>query len=657
METWAAPAGSTGGDAKLRIPTAGATPDHVAITSRSDMWLDAADLIDWVRPPSVALSQKEEGAWRWFDDGTLNTCFNAVDRHVRDGRGGQAALIFDSAMTGTQETLTFADLLDRVARAAGMLADQGVAIGDRIVIYMPMIPEAVVAMLACARLGAIHSVVFGGFAAAELAKRIDDCEPLLLITASCGLEPGKTIAYLPLIEAALEIAAHKVPRCIVVQRPELTAPLVEGRDVTWSAAIASAQPVGCVELDADDPLYILYTSGTTGVPKGVVRDNGGHAVALRWSMEHVYGAKPGDVFWAASDIGWVVGHSYIVYAPLLTGCTTVLFEGKPVGTPDAGTFWRVVEEHGVNILFTAPTAIRAIRRGDPEGARAEAYDRASLRALFLAGERADPGTVEWARDLLAIPVIDHWWQTELGWPAVATCLGRGETEIVPGSAGRAVPGFAIAALDDAHRPLESGETGDLAIALPLPPGCSSQLWNKDGGFAATYLSAHPGWYTTGDAGFIDGNGHVHFMSRIDDIINVAGHRLSTGAIEQVVAAHPSVAECAVVAAQDAIKGHVPVAFIVPKTGDPIDELAIVLEIQAAVRSTIGPIAVPKAVIAVGQLPKTRSGKVLRAAIRKLADGETIEAPPTIENPQSLDLIVAALAERDRRTATANTLTA
>lgn len=621
------------------------------------MWLDAAMGIDWVRPPSVALSQEDAGTWRWFADGTLNTCFNAVDRHVRDGRGAQAALIFDSAMTGARETLTFTNLLDRVSHAAGMLTQYGAARGDRVVIYMPMIPEAVISMLACARIGAIHSVVFGGFAAAELAKRIDDCEPVLVITASCGLEPGKTIPYLPLVDAALKIARHPVPRCIVVQRDELTAPLVDGRDVAWSDAIASAQPVGCVELDADDPLYILYTSGTTGVPKGVVRDNGGHAVALRWSMEHVYGAKPGDVFWAASDIGWVVGHSYIVYAPLITGCTTVLFEGKPVGTPNAGTFWRVVEDHGVNILFTAPTAIRAIRRDDPEGRHAEAHDRSSLRALFLAGERADPGTVEWARDLLAIPVIDHWWQTELGWPAVATCLGRGETEIVPGSAGRAVPGFAIAALDDAHRPLESGETGDLAIALPLPPGCSSQLWNKGGGFAATYLSAHPGWYTTGDAGFIDGNGHVHFMSRIDDIINVAGHRLSTGAIEQVVAAHPSVAECAVVAAQDAIKGHVPVAFIVPKTGDPIDEAALVLEIQAAVRGIIGPIAVPKAVIAVGQLPKTRSGKVLRAAIRKLADGETIETPPTIENPQSLDLIAAALAKRDRRTAPTNTVPA
>ena len=629
----------------------GAVPDAEEEAGRSEMWAEAAGAIDWIRRPSCTLSQHPDGAWGWFADGTLNTCFNAVDRHVRDGRGSQAALIFDSAMTGARETLTYAELLDRVAQAAGMLASLGIARGNRVVIYMPMIPEAVVAMLACARIGAIHSVVFGGFAAAELAKRIDDCEPLLVITASCGLEPGKTIPYLPLVETALQIARHRVSRCIVVQRAELAAPLVDGRDVAWSAAIADARPVDCVELDSEDPLYILYTSGTTGVPKGVVRDNGGHAVALRWSMEHIYGAKAGDVFWAASDIGWVVGHSYIVYAPLLTGCTTVLFEGKPVGTPDAGTFWRVVDDYSVNILFTAPTAIRAIRRDDPEGRLTRAHARDSLRALFLAGERADPGTVEWARDLLGIPVIDHWWQTELGWPAVATCLGRGETATVLGSAGRAVPGFVIAALGDAHRPLGPGETGDLAIALPLPPGCSSRLWNNGDGFTTTYLTAHPGWYTTGDAGFVDGDGYVHFMTRIDDIINVAGHRLSTGAIEQAVAAHPSVAECAVVATRDAIKGHVPLAFIVRRTGDPIGQAALIREIQACVRTTIGRIAVPKTVIVVAQLPKTRSGKLLRAAIRKLADGETIETPPTIENPQSLDLIAAALAEQAAATST------
>jgi propionyl-CoA synthetase len=507
---------------------------------------------------------------------------------------------------------------------------------------MPMIPEAVFAMLACARLGAVHSVVFGGFAAPELAKRIDDARPVLVITASCGIEPARTVAYKPLLDHALALASHRVTRCLVLQREQLRAELVADRDRDWVCELRRAEPADCVPVAAIDPLYILYTSGTTGTPKGVVRDNGGHAVALTWSLANVFGMKPGEVFWAASDIGWVVGHSYIVYAPLLLGCTTVLYEGKPVGTPNAGAFWRVVNDHNVSVLFTAPTAIRAVKREDPDGRMIARRGIGHLRALFLAGERADPATVTWAEEQLRIPVIDNWWQTELGWPALATCLGLGERSIRAGSAGRPVPGFAFGVLEENNQSLGPGEIGDIAIRLPLPPGCLPTLWNNDTGFKVGYLDAHPGYYTTGDSGFMDEDGFVHVMSRIDDIINVAGHRLSSGGIEQVVAFHPDVAECAVVAAADAIKGSVPVGLIVLKASVTRPRDLIIAEIINLVRDSIGAVASFKSVAVVAQLPKTRSGKVLRGAMRRIADGQVCDVPPTIEDPEALDRVREAL---------------
>ena len=606
-------------------------------------WADAARLIDWELEPPKVSQTTETGQLRWFAGGKLNTCFNAVDRHVLAGRGGQTALIYDSAMTGERRSYTFAELRDEVARVAGMIRAQGVTAGDRVIIYMPMIPEAVFAMLACARLAAIHSVVFGGFAPPELAKRIDDAKPALLLSASCGLEPGRVVAYKPLVDEAMERASHRVPRCVIVQRPQLQAQLISGRDVDWHSELAKASPADCVAVDASHPLYVLYTSGTTGIPKGIVRDNGGHAVALRWSMEKVFGLNPGDTFWAASDIGWVVGHSYIVYAPLLLGCATVLYEGKPVGTPDAGAFWRVIAEHDVNALFTAPTAFRAIRREDPDGALIDWQRIASLRTLFLAGERADPATLRWAEEKLRVPAIDNWWQTELGWPALATCVGLGESATRHGSAWHPVPGYQLEILDSQGTKLPHDAIGDIALQLPLPPGCLPTLWNNEAGLRAAYLEAHPGYYTTGDAGFRDADGYVHVMSRTDDIINVAGHRLSSGGIEQIVAAHPDVAECAVVGAADEIKGCVPVGLIVLKKGVTQERDAVLREVIAAVRDSIGAVASFKSVAIVTQLPKTRSGKILRGAIRRLADGEPCVIPPTIDEPQSLDRVREALA--------------
>lgn len=613
-----------------------------AVSEPEDHWLEAARAIDWISPPTRAFEETGAGRGSWFAGASLNTCFNAVDRHVLNGRGDQPALIYDSAILRGVRTFTFAQLRWEVARAAGMLREHGVRRGDRVVLYMPMVPEAVFGMLACARLGAVHSVVFGGFAAPELAKRIDDARPVLVMSASCGVEPSRTVPYKPLLDQALSLARHPVPRCLILQRAPLRAELNADRDRDWDSELARAEPVECVTVNATDPLYILYTSGTTGIPKGVVRDNGGHAVALHWSLDKVFGMKPGEVFWAASDIGWVVGHSYIVYAPLLLGCTTVLYEGKPVGTPDAGAFWRVVKDHGVSVLFTAPTAIRAIRREDPQGTLIARHGTGNLRALFLAGERADPATVAWAEDRLQVPVIDNWWQTELGWPALATCLGLGEHSIRPGSAGHPVPGFVFDVLDPEHRRVGAGQIGDIAIRLPLPPGCLPTLWNNDDGYVRAYLAAHPGYYTTGDSGFVDEQGFVHVMSRIDDIINVAGHRLSSGGIEQVVASHPDVAECAVVAAADAIKGSVPIGLVVLKSGVSRPRESIVAEIINLVRDSIGAVASFKSVAVVAQLPKTRSGKVLRGAMRRLADGEPCEVPPTIEDPGALDRIREAL---------------
>ena len=598
-------------------------------------YAEAAASLSWSKPFGKVLDDSNPPFYQWFAGGEINTCYNAIDRHVDAGRGENTALIYDSAMTGAKHQYTYKDLRDIVAKTAGMIAAAGVSKGDRVVIYMPMIPETVFAMLACARLGAVHSVVFGGFAADELAKRIDDAKPKLILSASCGLEPGRLVEYKLLLDRALEKSTHAGCQCIIFQRPESLASLNDGRDADWATLYDRAHPVDCVSVASTDPLYILYTSGTTGVPKGVVRDNGGHAVALKKSMDDVYGAKPGDVFWAASDVGWVVGHSYIVYAPLLQGCTTVLYEGKPVGTPDAGAFWRVVSEHGVNILFTAPTAIRAIKRIDPAGTEISKYDISSLRALFLAGERADPDTLVWSERMLRVPVIDHWWQTELGYPALATAFGRGETQTRHGSAGKPMDGFDVRVVDENHHEVQRGVSGDVAIKLPLPPGCLPTLWNNDEGFVSAYLDAHPGYYTTGDSGYQDADNFVHVMSRTDDIINVAGHRLSTGAIEQVIAAHPEVAECAVIGAPDELKGETPVALIVLNGNAAQAHDKTIAELVHDVRAQIGAVAAFRAAAIVEALPKTRSGKVLRSAIKKMAAGETLAMPPTIEDPTAL----------------------
>ena len=597
-------------------------------------WLDAAAGLDWITPPSAAWSAKRG----WFPGGVLNTCYNAVDRHVLAGRGERTALIYESPVTGQRRSYTFAQLQDEVARAAGMMTKLGVGKGDRVVIYMPMMPETIFAMLGCARIGAIHSVVFGGFAAPELAKRIDDAKPKVLLTASCGVEGQRVLPYKPMVDHALDIADHEPEYVILLQRPQAAANMIEGRDLDWAEARARAEPAPCIPVSAADPLYILYTSGTTGAPKGVVRDNGGHAVALSWSMKNIYGVSAGDTFWAASDVGWVVGHSYIVYGPLISGCATIVYEGKPVGTPDAGAFWRTIVEHSVDVFFTAPTAIRAVRKDDPEGRFIKQIGVGDLRAMFLAGERADPDTLKWAEAQLDRPVIDHWWQTELGWPALATCLGLGDTRRRAGSAGHPVPGFRFAVLDDGGDRVDPDATGHVCIETPLPPGCYSALWNNPKGYEKAFV-AFPGCYETGDAGHVDSEGFVHIMGRTDDLINVAGHRLSTGQMEQIIASHPSIAETAVIGADDAIKGMTPIAFAVPKSGAVADG-ALERDLIQRVRDELGPVAALKEVHVVDALPKTRSGKILRATLRAIANGHDVATPPTIENPAALDPIKA-----------------
>jgi len=613
-----------------------------SIEDSCDFWMKAAQSLDWDCFPETAYDSETD---IWFPDGMLNLCHNAVDRHVADGNGDQSALIYESPVTGKSETYSFLELRDRVAQTAGMIAAAGAAQGDRVIIYMPMIPEAVFAMLACARLGVVHSVVFGGFSAPELAKRIDDCEPVLLLSASCGIEGSKVIAYKPMIDEAVALAQSPPRHAIIVQRPELLADLVSPIDLDWEEQFDRASPADCVSVRSQDPLYILYTSGTTGKPKGVVRDTGGYGVALQWSMPNIYGAAPGETFWAASDIGWVVGHSYIVYGPLLNGNATILFEGKPVGTPDAGIFWRIAAKHAVRVLFTAPTAIRAIRAGDPDAELLKAADGLALEALFLAGERADPDTLDWVAAKLERPVIDHWWQTELGWPALATCIGLGDRDVLIGSAGRAVPGYRFAILDDDGEEVPDGTVANLTIAAPLPPGCFRELWNNKVGFESSFTD-FLGHYATGDAGKRDLDGHIHVMGRTDDIINVAGHRLSTGQIEEVVAACDHVIECAVVGGHDPIKNQVPIVFFV-SSANVEEELTDRQTIKQAVRDAISPIAAPKACIRVEKLPKTRSGKILRNLLRSIADGETPLPPETIEEASVIDDLIAAWSRSSR----------
>jgi propionyl-CoA synthetase len=612
------------------------TAYEASILRPESFWGDAGAAVDWTRRWDKVLDRSASPAPRWFVGGTLNTCYNAVDRHVLAGRGDATAVIYDSPITGATGQLTYAELLERVSTFAGALRDQGVECGDRVVIYMPMIPQTLIAMLACARIGAVHSVVFGGFAAQELAIRIDDAKPKLIVWASCGIEPSRVIPYKPLVDHALELAHWRVETTVVTQREQAPAQLVQGRDHDWDELVKQAAPAACVACEATAPLYILYTSGTTGKPKGVVRDHGGHAVALLWSMKGLYDAGPGDVYWAASDMGWVVGHSYIVYGPLLAGATTIVYEGKPVGTPDAGAFWRVIEEHRVKVLFTAPTAIRAIRREDPEGELVKEHDISSLQALYLAGERLDPDTYHWARDVLGVPVIDHWWQTETGWAICANCRGLEELPMKAGSPTKPVPGFDLVVLDVAGEPLEPPADGMLALRLPLPPGTLPTLWQNDEGFVNTYLAPFPGYYFTGDAGSIDEDGYVYVMGRVDDIINVAGHRLSTGRMEEVLAAHPDVAECAVVGAADDLKGQIPLGLVVLKTGANRDPADVSSELVRMVREQIGPVAAFKRAVVVNRLPKTRSGKILRSSIRKIADGAEFAIPATIEDPSVIE---------------------
>ena len=580
--------------------------------------------------------------YRWFVGGKLNTCYNALDRHIEAGRGDQAALIYDSPVTDQVLQFTYSELRDLTANFAGALIKQGVEKGDRVIIYMPMVPQSVVAMLACARIGAVHSVVFGGFAAKELAKRIDDAAPKLIVSASCGIEGQRVIAYKPLLDEAIDIASHKPSKCIILQRPQETAKMVEGRDVDWNAAVEGAAPADCVSVEATDPLYILYTSGTTGVPKGVVRDHGGHAVAMAWTMKAVYDVQPGDVYWAASDIGWVVGHSYIVYAPLLAGCTTILYEGKPVGTPDPGAFWRVISQHNVKVLFTAPTAFRAIKREDPEAAYLKKYDLGDFKTLFLAGERCDPDTLEWAQTKLGVPVIDHWWQTETSWAIAANCMGLDPFPVKPGSPTKAVPGYDVRVLDEGGKEVPDGTNGTIVVKLPLPPGCLPTLWQKDDEYKRSYLETYPGYYTTGDAGYRDEDGYLYIMARTDDIINVAGHRLSTGGMEEVLAAHPDVAECAVVGVKDKLKGEIPLGMIVLKAGVEREGEEIVKECIQMVRGKIGPVAAFKTATIVKRLPKTRSGKILRGTMKKIADGIEYNVPATIDDPTILGEITDSL---------------
>jgi len=612
-------------------------------------WAEVARDIDWVKPWDKVFDAEAGVYGRWFSGAECNTCFNAVDRHVAGGRADQLALIYDSPITGAQKKFTYAELLAEVTALAAVIQDQGVTKGDRVIIYMPMVPEAVFAMLACARIGAVHSVVFGGFAARELATRLDDATPKLIISASCGIEPGRVVAYKPLLDGAIELARHKPSACIVLQREQQSCDLIPGRDIDYAEAVGAAKAAGhevpCVSVAATDPLYVLYTSGTTGQPKGVVRDNGGHMVALKWSMENEFGVKPGEVFWAASDVGWVVGHSYIVYAPLLHGCTTILFEGKPVGTPDAGTFWRVISEHGVVALFTAPTAFRAIKGQDPQGAFVPKYDLSKFRTLFLAGERADPETIKWAERNLKVPVIDHWWQTETGNPISQNPVGLGQLPVKYGSPGVPMPGYDVQIIDDAGHPVPRGTLGNVVVKLPLPPCCLPTLWNADARFREAYLAEFPGYYKTADAGYIDDENYLFIMARTDDIINVAGHRLSTGGMEEVLAEHPDVAECAVIGIADAMKGQVPCGFVVLNSGVSRDAAEIEKEVVALVRERIGPVAAFRIVVAIKRLPKTRSGKILRATMQKIADREEWKMPATIDDPAILDEIKAALNAR------------
>lgn len=605
-------------------------------------WKAEASSIHWYEAPRTTLDDSNPPFYRWYPDGSTNACFNALDYHVAHGRGDQAALIVDSPVTGHNETYSYSELLEATARCAAALKERGVRLGDRVLIYMPMVAEAVIAMLACARLGATHSVVFGGFASRELAVRIDDAKPRVVLSASCGVEPGRVVAYKPLLDEALTLAEHRPERCIILQREALRAELQAGRDEDWQAFMQGAGLAECRPVPSNHPLYILYTSGTTGQPKGVVRDTGGSIVALKWSMRHVYGVEPGEVFWAASDVGWVVGHSYIVYGPLFNGNTTVLYEGKPVGTPDAGAYWRVIEQYRVSVLFTAPTAFRAIRKADPAGQRIREHGLGSLKALFLAGERCDPATLAWAREQLSIPVIDHWWQTETGWPICANCLGIELLPIVPGSPARPVPGYEVAVLDERGAALGEGTIGALVLRLPLPPGTFITLWNADDRFRQAYFSRFPGYYETGDAGYIDGQGYVFVMARTDDVINVAGHRLSTGALEEVLAAHPDVAECAVIGVADALKGQLPLGLVVLADGVERAAEDIAAEVIESVRHSIGPVAAFKRCEIVKRLPKTRSGKILRATLRAMADGRPCQVPATIDEPAILEELAPVL---------------
>ena len=613
-----------------------------ALDDPETFWTEAAASIDWSRPFDKILDDSNSPFNKWFPGAECNTCYNAVDRHVEAGRGEQNAIIYDSPITGKKGKITYRELQEKVAQFAGVLRDLGVGKGDRVIIYMPMVPQTAVAMLACARLGAIHSVVFGGFAPNELATRVTDAKPKVIVAASCGIEPGRIIEYMPIVDEALLISSQEVANVVVLQREECVAELKIGRDHDWKELMNSATPADCVPVAATDPLYILYTSGTTGQPKGVVRDNGGHMVALKWSMKNIYNTDPGEVYWAASDVGWVVGHSYIVYAPLLHGCTSVLFEGKPVGTPDAGVFWRVIAEHKVSTLFTAPTAFRAIKREDPDGKLLEQYDISSLRTLFLAGERTDPDTLSWAEKKMQVAVIDHWWQTETGWPIAANCMGIEVLPVKPGSPTRAVPGFDVQVLNTVGHEVPRGEMGAICIKLPLPPSCLPTLWNADDRFIESYMTEYPGYYETGDAGYMDEDGYLFVMARTDDIINVAGHRLSTGAMEEVLADHSEVAECAVIGVDDALKGQLPLGFLVLNAGVNTAREEIVRDVVGMVRKRIGPVAAFKSAVVVERLPKTRSGKILRGTMASIADGKEYRQPATIDDPAILSEIKQAL---------------
>jgi propionyl-CoA synthetase len=613
-----------------------------SIDDPNGFWGEAAENITWVKKWDKVLDDSNKPFYRWFTGGELNTCYNAIDRHVEAGRGDQAAIIYDSPVTDTVQKITYSQFLDQVSRLAGGLRSLGVDKGDTVVIYMPMVPQALVAMLACARIGAVHSVVFGGFAPKELAVRINDAKPKAIISAACGIEGKKIIAYKPLLDRAIELAEHKPNKCIILKRPQAEAPLVAGRDLDYDELVAGAEPAECVTVAATDPLYILYTSGTTGIPKGIVRDNGGHAVAMYWTMKNIYDVDPGDVYWAASDVGWVVGHSYIVYAPLLYGCTTIVFEGKPVGTPDAGAFWRVISQHGVKVLFTAPTAFRAIKREDSKGELLKNYDLGGFEALYLAGERTDPDTYQWAADMLQRPVIDHWWQTETAWAIAGNCRGIELLPIKPGSATKPAPGYDVRIVSPDNQEMPPNQPGVVVVKLPLPPATLPTLWNADQRFLESYLDPFPGYYFTGDEGYIDEDGYVFIMGRVDDVINVAGHRLSTGAMEEVIATHPDVAECAVIGAADNFKGQLPVGFVVLKAGVDRPAEEIQAELVQMMRDQIGAVASFKQVAVVARLPKTRSGKILRGTMRKIADGASYTVPSTIDDPTSLEEIGEAL---------------